>query len=215
MELKTYSATDLSRMDKRYRTEFVNALSGAKPAMLVGTTDKDSMQQNLALVSNVLHVGANPPLLGILFRPDVVPRHSLSNIRRTGFFTLNHVYEGFVDKAHLTTAKFDQHTSEFKKAGLDPDFTHTLTAPYVKQAHVQIGLKLEEQIDIAANGTHFVIGRIIEVRLPESAVKDDGYIALDELGSVSVVGLQGYQKLQPHTRMGYIRPGQSPDEVSK
>ena len=215
MTLKTYSGDDLQNFDKNFRREFVNALSGAKPAMLVGTTERTQQVHNLSLVSNVLHIGSNPPLMGVLFRPDVVPRHTLSNIRTTGYYTLNHVSEALVEPAHIASAKYEMQTSEFEASNLQPAFTHTLPAPYVAEAQVQIGLKLEEQLDIQTNGTHLVVGRIIEVRLPESAVQDDGYIALDKLASISVVGLQGYQRLVPHSRMGYIRPGQTPEEVQK
>ena len=53
-------------------------------------------QTNLAIFSQIFHIGANPPLVGILVRPDSVDRHTLRNIRETSWFTINHIQESFV-----------------------------------------------------------------------------------------------------------------------
>ncbi len=79
------SGDDIAAMDDRYRVFFVNALSGFKAAHLVGTTSAtEEGQDNLALFSSVVHIGANPPLLGMISRPHTVPRHTLENIQATG-----------------------------------------------------------------------------------------------------------------------------------
>ncbi|MCS7053720.1 MAG: flavin reductase, partial [Ignavibacterium sp.] len=75
--------------ERRYRINFVNSLSGFKSANLIGTISKSGIT-NLAIFSSVIHVGANPPLIGILFRPLSVPRHTYNNIKETGCFTINH-----------------------------------------------------------------------------------------------------------------------------
>jgi hypothetical protein len=56
----------LSNLDKHYRTNLINGLSGAKPACLIGTQNNYGIT-NLALFSNILHIGANPALMDVLF----------------------------------------------------------------------------------------------------------------------------------------------------
>ena len=55
-------ADDLAQMEKRYRAQLINSLSGIKSANLVGTINKDR-QTNLSIVSSVFHLGADPALM--------------------------------------------------------------------------------------------------------------------------------------------------------
>lgn len=71
---------DIESMDKRYRTNFVNSLPGFKSANLIGTISHSGIP-NLAIFSSVIHVGASPALMGMLFRPVSVPRHTYQNIK--------------------------------------------------------------------------------------------------------------------------------------
>ena len=79
--------TTLSRCHRGIALYFINSLSGYKSANLVGTADHQG-RHNLAIVSSVVHLGAQPPLVGMIMRPDVVERHTLANIRETGWYTL-------------------------------------------------------------------------------------------------------------------------------
>ena len=78
-----FNASDIANMEQRYRANFINALSGFKSANLIGTISK-SGQHNLAIVSSVFHIGAHPPLMGMIMRPHTVPRDTLQNIKDTG-----------------------------------------------------------------------------------------------------------------------------------
>jgi flavin reductase (DIM6/NTAB) family NADH-FMN oxidoreductase RutF len=81
MKLKQFTLFDLESMEQRFRTNFINSISGFKSVALIGTTDSKS-QTNLAIFSSIIHIGANPPLLGFVVRPDSVERHTLENIFR-------------------------------------------------------------------------------------------------------------------------------------
>ena len=93
-------------MEERFRVFFVNALSGFKSANLVGTTSRDG-HDNLAMFSSVVHLGANPPLLGMVSRPHSVRRDTLENIRATGYYTINHVHQSFFESAHQAAARYE------------------------------------------------------------------------------------------------------------
>ena len=89
-----YTQSDLANFDREYRKHFVNSLSGYKSANLVGTISNEGVT-NLAVFNSAVHVGTNPPLMGLVLRPHTVVRHTLQNIEANKHFTINHVAEGF------------------------------------------------------------------------------------------------------------------------
>ncbi|MEM0955069.1 MAG: flavin reductase family protein [Pseudomonadota bacterium] len=203
------SGEEIAAMDDRYRVFFVNALSGLKPAHLIGTTNAEG-QTNLALFNSVVHIGANPPLLGMISRPHSVPRHTLENIHATGYFSINHVRADFFEAAHQTTARYDE--SEFDAVGLTAS-DGEIPAPYVAESGICIGLKHRETVDLSINGTHLVIGEVVEVRLPEDCLGEDGAIDLGKAGSIAVAGLDHYYAATPLGRMAYAKPHRPPRRI--
>ena len=59
---QTLDGNQIDALEKRYRTNFINSLSGYKSANLLGSINS-SGQTNLALMTSVFHVGANPLLI--------------------------------------------------------------------------------------------------------------------------------------------------------
>jgi len=105
----TFRASDFERMEKQFRTNLINSLSGFKSVCLVGTQNKDGIT-NLAIFSQVFHIGANPALMGMLVRPDSVRRDTLTNLQETGYFTLNHIRANFFKQAHLSLIHISEPT---------------------------------------------------------------------------------------------------------
>ncbi len=182
---------DIDALDKRHRTALINSLSGFKSAHLVGSADANG-RSNLSLVSSVFHVGAAPPLLGMLIRPHTVPRHTLENLQASGHYTLNGISRQLVDQAHAASARFPREVSEFAATGLTEYRTPGLSAPYVKESPLQIGLQLVEQHTLAANGCVLVVGEIIELALARDTRAEDGHIDLTALDLVTIAGLDEY-----------------------
>ena len=201
------TSSDLEGMEKRYRARFVNSLSGYKSANLVGTINGHE-QTNLAIVSSAFHVGADPALLGMIFRPASVPRHSLENILQTGSFTVNQVHSEIVEQAHQTSARYERAESEFSAVGLTPQFSDDVMAPYVKESRLKMGLSLASHQTIDLNQTVLVIGRIIEVLVDEDAVQPDGYIDIGSLDAVSITGLDSYHVGERISRLSYAKTSQ-------
>lgn len=202
----TLSYTDILALPKEYRRNLINCLSGYKSFCLCGTKSEDGIT-NLSVISSVIHVGANPPLVGMLMRPPVVPRDTLTNLLETGFFTLNHVNETFYQQAHQSSGRYSAEVSEFTETGLTEAYSDLHPAPYVAEASVQIGLSFQERYDIQANGTVFIVGRVLEVRVPEGSVGEDGFLDLEKTGSLTVNGLDGYGKVERIARLSYAKPG--------
>jgi flavin reductase (DIM6/NTAB) family NADH-FMN oxidoreductase RutF len=145
MNYKIISSELLAEMEQRYRTQFINSIHGFKPANLVGTQNSKG-ETNLAIFSSVLHLGANPALVGMIARPysEKSRRHSLENIMETGCYTLNQVHEGMYRQAHHSSARYDASVSEFAATGLKEGYVDGFGAPYVEESKLKMGLELRE-----------------------------------------------------------------------
>lgn len=205
MTLMNFTQVDFDRMHRHFRTNFINSLSGFKSVNLCGTRNA-SGSTNLAIMSSVVHVGARPALMGMVIRPPVVARHTLTNIVDTGYYTLNHIQERFVVRAHQTSAKYGDSISEFQETGLREWYSEHLPAPYVAEAHVRIGLRFRDRIDISLNGTVFVIGEVVETFVPANCVEPDGYLDLCKAKSVTVAGLDAYHRTERIDRLARAHP---------
>ncbi len=202
----------IKELPKRYRTNFVNSLSGFKSGNLIGTISPDG-QENLAIFTSVVHLGANPALMGFIMRPVSVPRHTYENIIATNSFTINHVHLDFYKKAHQTAARYDRAISEFAAAGLTPFYSENVKAPFVQESKVKIGLSFVESLEIKANGTQMIIGAIEEVLVAPQLIMPDGYLDLEKAGTVAVSCLDGYHQTQKLARLSYAKPDREPEEI--
>jgi flavin reductase (DIM6/NTAB) family NADH-FMN oxidoreductase RutF len=204
---------DIAAMEDRYRVFFVNSLSGFKSANLIGTVDPSGVH-NLSMVSSVVHVGANPPLMAMVSRPNTVRRDTLENIHATGVFTVNHVHEDFLEAAHQTAARYGPGESEFDRVGLTPEPGDSVAAPYVAGSPLQIGLEHRQTVDLDINGCHLVIGEIVEVRVDEAFIGADGAVDLGQAGSIVVSGLDHYYGTRPIARLSYAKPDRAPTRLN-
>lgn len=208
MKDMTLSRQDIQTMDQRERTRLINSLSGFKSANLIGTCDKQGLE-NLAVVSSVVHLGSNPPLFGFIVRPAESRRHTLENILETQHFTINSIGADFVQKAHQTSARYSKSASEFKAVGLTPYYDDMFPAPFVLESALKIGLVLKEQISIESNQTQMLIGEVITIQAPKRAVMPDGYLDLEALDLVTISGLDSYHVTQRLHRLSYAKPDKS------
>ncbi len=184
---KQFTRSDIDELTQRYRANLINSLSGFKSATLVGTTNGNT--NNLAIVSSVVHVGANPPLLGMIMRPHTVVRDTLSNIKQQGFYTLNHVSTDWVDKAHQTSARYAPDESEFEAVGLTPQFSESFSAPFVKESEIKMG------------------GEIRELHMPENIIDKDGYADIEKANTACISGLDSYHSTARIAQFAYAKPG--------
>jgi len=198
--------------EKLYRAAFVNSLSGFKSANLIGTISSEG-KTNLAIFNSVIHVGANPPLMGFLMRPISVERHTYTNITENNHFTINHINKEIFKQAHQTSASYEKGISEFDACGLTPEYTETIKAPYVKESKIKIGLKFLEEREIKSNGTIFIVGEIQEAILPDEVILADGFIDIEKVGTIAISGLDSYHETKRIARLSYAKPGIEPKEI--
>ena len=197
--------TELLEMEQRYRANFINSLTGFKSLALVGTVDHKG-QKNLAIFNSIVHLGAHPPLIGMVIRPDSVDRHTLQNILETGYYTINHVQEEMMEKAHQTSARYPKTVSEFDAVGLEDEVINDFPAPFVKESTIKLGVQFKEKVPFAINGTIFVIGEIKQITLPKDVVQADGFVDLVKAGTITNSGLDSYHVVLGGKRFPYAKP---------
>lgn len=200
----------MAGMERLYRGNLINSITGFKSLNLLGSISKEG-KTNLAVFTQVLHIGADPALLGILFRPQVPGMHSLQNIRETGALTLSHVLHGEEEKAHWTSARWEE--SEFDAVGFEPEFLEDHRAPFVKGARIRMGLSAEQEIPLEINGTTLLIARLQLLEVPDEAMQPDGFADLIRAGSLAGMGLDGYAAGTGLKRYSYARTSGRPESI--
>jgi flavin reductase (DIM6/NTAB) family NADH-FMN oxidoreductase RutF len=210
-----FTEEDIKELDRFFRLNLINALTGIKPANLIGTISNVG-EKNLAIFSSVIHLGSNPPLIGFIVRPtDEVPRHTYENIRENGFYTINHVHREFIEQAHYTAAKFDRAVSEFEVCRLTEEYVNDFPAPFIKESRLKLGMQLEQELPIALNGTILMIGSIKLAIVPDEIISDEGYLNLAKVDDVGISGLNSYYALRKIADFPYAHVEQLPDFSDK
>jgi len=204
--MRNYYAKDLAEMDKRFRANFINSISGFKSANLIGSVNSDGIT-NLAIFSSVVHIGANPPLLGFILRPLSVDRHSYSNIIEKGYFTINALPFSMKEDGHLTSAKFPVDLSEFDKTKFTPE-QNEFGLPYVKESQVAMTCQLKSDTLIELNDTRLIIGQVVHVRVNPEHLKPDGFFDSAAAGGSTISGMDSYHSVNGGVRFNYARPNE-------
>ncbi len=203
--MKHIKISDIEDMSKIYRLNLINSVTGYKSAHLIGSqTSKGNT--NLAIFSSVVHLGSNPALIGFIIRPTTVPRHTYSNIKATGTFTLNAISKKQIADAHHTSAKYPENISEFDKTNLEIEKKNDWNAPYVKKAPIQMGCRYQNEYHINENDTIMIVASIEHLYISESLLLEDGWVQLDKGDIITINGLDGYAAPQLLERFPYARP---------
>ncbi len=205
-----YTKQDISKMTHVDRLKLINSVSGIKPANLIATISNKGIT-NVAVFSSVIHLGSNPALLGFVVRPTKdICRDTYNNIKENYCYTINHIMPQFTEKAHYTSAKFDQNISEFDICNLTEEYIMGFKAPFVKESTFKIGMRFREAIDITLNNTILIIGEIEHISLPDISFADKD-VDLEQTKSVGISGLNSYYELKKIATYPYARVNEVPD----
>ncbi len=191
-------------MERLERLNLINSITGFKAANLIGSIDSAG-NTNLTIFSSVFHLGSDPALIGMIVRPLVGMRHTYDNIIETGYYTVNHVGAEFVENAHYTSAKFQKEESEFDACNLSEQFVGDFKAPFVRESRVKLGVKLQDDILLESNQTRLLIGSIEHIFVEGNALRSNGAVDLERLGSVCISGLDTYHRVQVGTTFPYAK----------
>lgn len=204
-----FDTKQINELEHVFKINLINSCSGFKAANLIGTKSGDGIE-NLAVFSSVIHVGSSPPVLGFFLRPVTVMRNTYDNIKETGFYTINHIAENFIEDAHHTSAKYKKEVSEFDFTDLSAEYTGNFHAPFVKESPVKMAMKYLEEYPIKANGTILLLGEIQGLYIQEDLMHADGFVDLSAANIAVINGLDGYAIPALKSRFGYQRPKTMP-----
>jgi flavin reductase (DIM6/NTAB) family NADH-FMN oxidoreductase RutF len=191
-------------MEQRERAHLINSVGGFKSVCLIGSVDS-AAQTNLAIFNSFVHIGANPPLICFVMRPDSVERHTLHNILATGYYTINHLNEAIYKQAHQTSARYPKEVSEFEATELTAEFKHNFIAPFVQESNIQLGVEFRERIDLSINNTILIIGEIKEMYFPTDCLLEDGFLDIEKAGTIACSGLDSYHFTNRLDRLPYAK----------
>jgi len=205
-----FNKDDIQQLDKKFRLNLINSISGIKPANLIGTRSVDNLD-NLAIFSSVFHLGSSPAQFGLIIRPQSkAPRDTYANIQETKYYTINHVAESFIKKAHYTSAKLEKEDSEFDIMKIEREFINDFHAPFVKKSEVKIGLKKSDSI-LLPNGCTLIIGNVELVIFPENSINELGQLDLETYSCAGISGLNTYYGLKKLNSFPYVRNDEIPE----
>lgn len=203
--MQQFSEADLKALDKIFKLNLINSCTGYKSANLIGTRSPNG-QNNLAVFNSVMHLGSQPALIGFILRPTTVPRHTYSNLKATGYFSINHISQNQIEDAHHTSAKYPADISEFDQTKLKSQTIEPWEIPFVKGAPVQLACQYMNEYHIKENDTRLIVGKIVGLFVQENMLGEDGWIQLDQGKVVTINGLDGYALPQLLDRFAYARP---------
>ena len=96
MKSNHYTKLEIEKFEKVWNINFINSITGFKPANLIATRSSNSID-NVAIFSSVVHLGSNPPLIGFTLRPqDERITDTYKNILDTSLYSINSVGKKFL-----------------------------------------------------------------------------------------------------------------------
>lgn len=203
--MKIFNNKDILDLDKIYKINLINSCSGFKSANLLGSISNEGIS-NVAVFSSVTHLGSNPPTLGFILRPTTIPRDTYKNIKDSGIFTINHIYDAIIDDAHHTSAKYPKEISEFEVTSLEEEYKGAFKAPFVKNSPVQMSMKFIEEIFVPSNNVMLIVAQIQELYVNEELLQEDGLINLSKGNIATINGLDTYAIPKFKKQLSYQRP---------
>jgi flavin reductase (DIM6/NTAB) family NADH-FMN oxidoreductase RutF len=205
--MQQFTPAEWQSWERFYRANFINSLTGFKSASLIGTINAQGVP-NLGMFSSIVHIGSDPALIGFINRPIAAAPHTLANIKANGFYTVNHIQASFLAQGHQTSAKYPDEVNEFKEVGLTEEYIEGVKVPFVKESPIKYLLSLKEIVPIALNATFLVIGQLEKVLMdPALQPTSDGFLHLDQAGSICSNGLDAYYHTELIDRYDYAKPG--------
>ena len=203
--MKHLDKSQIANLPRFERMNLINSCGGIKSANLLGSCNAAG-KTNLAVFNSVIHLGSNPPQLTFTLRPVTVERHTYTNLKNTRFFTINHIHQHIIEKAHQTSASYDAAISEFDEVKLTEEYISNFKAPYVKESRIKMGCSFENEYPIKESGCIVIVANIEHIYFDEHIQSKDGFLDLTKAESVGIIGLDAYVKTEMLDRFSYARP---------
>ena len=205
-----FDSTQIESIPKRERAHLINNLCGLRSANLIGTSD--GSKDNLAIFNSVIHLGSNPPLLGMVFRPLTVERHTFNNIKETKYFSINQITETMTVNAHYTSAKFEYQQSEFEFCNIESLHREGCVVPFVKESNIQILCSYSKE-HLLENDCILLTATIERFWVNSDSMNKSHWLDHEKATSAAIGGLDAYYKVSLIDRYNYAKPDTEPKSI--
>ena len=145
------------------------------PVFIVGTYDRDGRPNAM----NAAWAGiccSSPPCVSIALRKAT---YTYGNIVEQKAFTVSIPSQDFVREADYFGIATGRTEDKFFTAGLTPEKSDLVNAPYVKEFPLSLECKLLHTLEIGLH-TQF-IGEILDVKAEENVLGDDGLPQIEKI----------------------------------
>lgn len=194
---------EIEALDRNHRRILVNRMQGVRAAVLLGTYSEKGVA-NLGLFFSLQHLGADPALMGVVFRPESSMGQSLGNLRFRRWISANYMPSEEIDRVHRCSAAFASEVSEFESTGLPLHTETDIPAPFVGNAPIRLALEYHSEIKLP-NECILALLHLRKLWIEPSAL--DSETRLPRFDSLlHVNGLDAYYSLRFDQIKNYERP---------
>lgn len=158
---------DPAEISSRDRYHLLTSLVVPRPIGWLGTYGADGTP-NVAPFSYFAALSATPMLVGVSIgsRKDG-EKDTLVNARARGAWCVNVVSEDFLEAMNATSADVAPEVDEFDLAGLRPERSDRVDAPFVAGCPAVLECVLEQEVELPESTNRLLIGRVVGVRVAE------------------------------------------------
>ena len=185
---ESFTALALDGLQRRERTGLINAISGIRTVFLAISGTQGNW--NAGVFTNVIHVGANPACMSILFRPDNGNRHSYTNYKTSKRITLVSLPEEEMQRLHDCSASYDEGVFEWEHLGGRCENIDGWTHPIPTAALWAVELEFDESFKLK-NDCIYTVGRVQHVGLGNALYREDRTLHFNT-PPLLALGLQHY-----------------------
>ncbi|OGW33405.1 MAG: flavoredoxin [Nitrospirae bacterium GWC2_42_7] len=163
------------------------------PVWVVGTYDKDGKPNAMTIAWGGICCSM-PPCVAISLREAT---YTYGNIMERKAFTISVPSEAHVRHADYFGMVSGRNTDKFSAAGLTPEKSDLVDAPYVKEFPLVLECKVIQTIQIGIH-TQFV-GEIMDVKADESVLNENGLPDIEKIKPVIFCPeVRAYHKVGNH-----------------
>ncbi|HLA28794.1 MAG TPA: flavin reductase family protein [Syntrophales bacterium] len=145
------------------------------PVFIVGTYDRDGRPNAMSAAWAGICC-SSPPCVSIALRKAT---YTYGNIVEQKAFTVSIPSQDFVREADYFGIATGRTEDKFFAAGLTPEKSELVNAPYVKEFPLSLECKLLHTLEI---GLHTLfIGEILDVKMEENVLGDDGLPQIEKI----------------------------------
>ena len=184
-------------LERRFQTALINSLSGIRTSF-IGITGEHG-QWNASTLSNITHVGANPPQISVLFRPQSAKKHTLKNYREFGTITLVCMPFHKFETVHRVSVNAPKDVFELALLGEQVQKLEGWQHPIPNDFLYAIEVNLVEEFTLG-NQCIYTVGSIHQLRWSKNVrVNKNGQVIFQQSPTLAI-GLQQYTSIDTESK---------------